>query len=127
MVGAGVSTRRSPASAHPAMPGRSARVPRGWTPRVDLPAAPCGFGFRAAGRKTTVEHEEQAERLEREADDMEHQAGKVGDHSDRTRRDWDAKEEDAAVPGAQPDPGEEEEPVPGAETDEETVREEGGP
>jgi hypothetical protein len=56
-----------------------------------------------------VEHEEQAERLEREADDMEHQGEKVDEHIDRTRRDWEAKEEDASVPGAQPDPDEEEE------------------
>ena len=62
-----------------------------------------------------------------EADDMEHQADKVGEHIDETRRDWEAKEEDASVPGAQPDPGEEEEPVAGAEVDEETVSEEGGP
>jgi hypothetical protein len=74
-----------------------------------------------------VEHEEQAERLERDADEMEHHADKVGEHIDDTRRDWETKEQDASVPGAQPDPGEEDEAVPGAEADEERLSEEGGP
>jgi hypothetical protein len=74
-----------------------------------------------------VEHEEQADRMEHDADRMEDQSEKIGEHIDDTRRDWEAKEQDPGVPGAQPDPGEEEEAVPGAEVDEETVREEGGP
>jgi hypothetical protein len=74
-----------------------------------------------------VEHEEQAAGMERDADRLEDQSEKVGEHIDDTRRDWEAKEQDPGVPGAQPDPGEEEESVPGAEVDEETVREEGGP
>jgi hypothetical protein len=74
-----------------------------------------------------VEHEEQAERMERDADRMEHEAERIGDHIDETRRDWEAKEQDPSVPGAQPDPGEEEEPVAGADADEETMSEEGGP
>jgi hypothetical protein len=74
-----------------------------------------------------VEHDEQAERMERDADRMEHDSERVGEHIDNTRHDWEAKEQDASVPGAQPDPGEEEEPVAGADTDEETVSEEGGP
>jgi hypothetical protein len=60
-----------------------------------------------------VEHEEQAERMERDADRMEHESEKVGEHIDETRSDWEAKEQDDAVPGAQPDdeeePGDEEE------------------
>jgi hypothetical protein len=74
-----------------------------------------------------VEHEEQADRMERDAERMEHESGRIGEHIDETRRDWEAKEQDPSVPGAQPDPGEEEEPVAGAEADEETMREEGGP
>jgi hypothetical protein len=74
-----------------------------------------------------VEHEEQADRMERDADRMEHESDQIGEHIDETRRDWEAKEQDPSVPGAQPDPGEEEEPVAGADADEETVREEGGP
>jgi hypothetical protein len=74
-----------------------------------------------------VEHEEKAERMERDADRMEHESERVGEDIDNTRRDWEAKEHDPSVPGAQPDPGEEEEPVAGADADEETVSEEGGP
>jgi hypothetical protein len=74
-----------------------------------------------------VEHEEQAERMERDADRMEDHSEEVGDQIDETRREWEAKEEDPGVPGAQPDPGEEEEAVPRAEVDDETLSEEGGP
>jgi hypothetical protein len=74
-----------------------------------------------------VEHDEQAQRMERDAERLEEESERIGDHIDDARRDWEAKEQDPSVPGAQPDPDEEEEPVAGAETDEETVREEGGP
>jgi hypothetical protein len=74
-----------------------------------------------------VEHEEQADRMEHDADRMEHESERIDEHIEETRRDWEAKEQDPSVPGAQPDPGEEEEPVAGAEVDEETVSEEGGP
>jgi hypothetical protein len=74
-----------------------------------------------------VEHEEQAERMEHDAERMEHESERVGDHIEEARRDWEAKEQDESVPGAQPDPDEEQEPVAGAETHEETVSEEGGP
>jgi hypothetical protein len=74
-----------------------------------------------------VEHEEQAERMERDADRMEHESERIGEHIDETRRDWEAKEQDESVPGAQPDPDEEDEPAAGADADEETVSEEGGP
>jgi hypothetical protein len=50
-----------------------------------------------------VEHEEQAERMERDAERMEHESERVGEHIDETRRDWEAREQDDAVPGAQPD------------------------
>jgi hypothetical protein len=73
-----------------------------------------------------VEHEEQAGRMERDADRMEGHSEEVGDQIDETRREWEAKEEDPGVPGAQLDPGEEEEAVPGAEVDEESLSEEGG-
>jgi hypothetical protein len=51
-----------------------------------------------------VEHEEQAERLERDAEKLEHESDKVGEHIDEARDDWDAKEKDSSVPGAQPEP-----------------------
>ena len=65
--------------------------------------------------------------MEHDADRMEHESERIDEHIEETRRDWEAKEQDPSVPGAQPDPGEEEEPVAGAEVDEETVSEEGGP
>jgi hypothetical protein len=72
-----------------------------------------------------VEHDEQAEQLEREADKLEQESGKVGDDIEQARREWEARQEDSSVPGAQPDAGEES--IPGVETDPERVSEEGGP
>jgi hypothetical protein len=39
---------------------------------------------------------------------MEEHSDKVGEQIDETRREWDAKERDPSIPGAQPDPEEEE-------------------
>jgi hypothetical protein len=74
-----------------------------------------------------MEHEEQAREMERDADRMEEHSDKLGERIEETRRDWEAKEQDPTVPGAQPDPAEEEESIPGVGADEETVSEEGGP
>jgi chromosome segregation ATPase len=74
-----------------------------------------------------MEHEEQAERMEQEADKLEQELDRVGDEIDDARQEWEAKEEDPAVPGAQPGPGEEEESVPGVGADEEELSEEPGP
>jgi hypothetical protein len=74
-----------------------------------------------------VEHEEPAEEMEHDAQRMEHDSERVGDHIDEARREWEAKEQDPSVPGAQPDADEEQEPVADAESDEETLDEEGGP
>jgi hypothetical protein len=74
-----------------------------------------------------MEHEEQAREMERDADEMEEHSDKVGERIEETRHEWEAKEQDPSVPGAQPEPGEEEESVPGVATDEEIVSEEGGP
>jgi hypothetical protein len=74
-----------------------------------------------------MEHDERAEELEREAEKLEQHAEKVGEHIEDARSDWEAKEQDPAVPGAQPDEDEREEPVAGVDADEETLREEGGP
>lgn len=65
--------------------------------------------------------------MERDADRLDEESDRVGEHIEDARRDWEAKEQDPSVPGAQPDPGEEQEPVAGAETDEELLDEEGGP
>jgi hypothetical protein len=74
-----------------------------------------------------MEHEEQAEQMEDEAERMEHHSDQLGDRIDDVKEDWERKERDASVPGAQPDPDEEEEPVAGVDADEETLSEEGGP
>jgi phage shock protein A len=74
-----------------------------------------------------MEHEEQARELEREVDKLEEHSDEVGEQIEETRREWEAKEQDPSIPGAQPDPDEEEEPVPGVAADEETLSEEGGP
>jgi hypothetical protein len=72
-----------------------------------------------------MEHEEQARDMERDADRMEEHSDKLGERIEETRRDWEAKEHDPSVPGAQPDPAEDEESIPGVAVDEETVSEEG--
>jgi hypothetical protein len=74
-----------------------------------------------------MEHEEQADRLEENAERMEHHSEQLGERIDDVEGDWERKEEDASVPGAQPDPGEEEESVPGVDADEDVLSEEGGP
>ena len=65
--------------------------------------------------------------MERDAAEMEEHSDKVGERIEEARSDWEAKEQDPSIPGAQPDPDEEEESVPGVAADEETVSEEGGP
>ena len=75
-----------------------------------------------------MRQEEPSERLEREAGRMEDESERVGGVIEGVRRDWESKEQDAAVPGAQPDPAEEdEESVAGVDSDEEQLDEEGGP
>ena len=74
-----------------------------------------------------MEHDEQAERMEHDADRMEEHSEQLGDRIDDVEDDWERKEQDISVPGAQPGPGEEEESMPGVDADEEVVSEEGGP
>lgn len=50
-----------------------------------------------------MEHREEADRLEREAEKLEQESSRVGDTIEDAREDWKAKEGDVAVPGAQPD------------------------
>ncbi|MGH3101723.1 MAG: hypothetical protein ACRDPU_12110 [Thermoleophilia bacterium] len=75
-----------------------------------------------------MEHEEQAREMERDVDKLEEHSDEVGERIEETRREWEAKEQDPSIPGAQPDPDEaKEESVPGVAADEEIVSEEGGP
>jgi hypothetical protein len=63
-----------------------------------------------------MDHDEQAERLEREADKLERESERIGGRIEDTRRDWDAKQSDQTIPGAQPGPEDEaEDEVPGPE------------
>jgi hypothetical protein len=78
-------------------------------------------------KEATVGQEEPSERLEREAGRMEEESERVGQRIDDARRDWESKEQDSAVPGAQPDPDEDEEGAAGVDTDEERLDEQGGP
>ena len=55
-----------------------------------------------------MEHEEQTEKLSRELERLDEHSGEVGEQIDEARRDWEAKEDDPAVPGAQPDEEDEE-------------------
>jgi hypothetical protein len=73
------------------------------------------------------EHEQQADRMEENADKLEQHSEQLGERIDDIEGDWERKEQDPAVPGAQPDPVEEEEPVAGVNADEELASEEGGP
>ncbi len=59
---------------------------------------------------------EGADRAPADSDRLEDQSKRVGRQIEETRRDWESKEADSSVPGAQPDPGEDEEDVAGVET-----------
>ena len=74
-----------------------------------------------------MEYEKQADRMEEDAERMEEHSDKLGERIADVESDWDRKEQDASVPGAQPDPDEEEESVAGVDADEDVVSEEGGP
>jgi len=56
---------------------------------------------------STPAHEEAAEALEREVDNLEHHVEAVGERIDKVRHDWEAKRADSAVPGANPPDGRE--------------------
>jgi hypothetical protein len=74
-----------------------------------------------------MEHEERAEEMAEDAERMEDHNEQLGERIDDIQADWERKEHDPAVPGAQPDPDEDEKPVAGVNTDEDLVSEEGGP
>ncbi|HEY6775833.1 MAG TPA: hypothetical protein VI122_04925 [Thermoleophilaceae bacterium] len=74
-----------------------------------------------------MEHEERADRMEREVERMEEESERVGEEIEDARNEWEAKERDPNVPGAQPPPGEDEESIPGVEADEDELRDRPGP
>jgi hypothetical protein len=59
-----------------------------------------------------MEYEEQADRMDEDADKLEQHSDQLGERIDEVESDWERKEQDASVPGAQPDPDEDEEPAP---------------
>jgi hypothetical protein len=61
--------------------------------------------------------------MERDAERLEEQSDRVERHIDETRSDWEGKESDTSVPGAQPDLDEEGEGVAGAESEPEAETE----
>lgn len=62
------------------------------------------------------EHEQQADRVERELDDMQEQSERLEGEISETRDDWERKKRDPQVPtGATPREGDEEEPPPEAD------------
>ena len=53
---------------------------------------------------TDEEHSKLAADAEHEADDLKHQGDKLDEDIENTKADWERKKDDAAVPGAVPDP-----------------------
>jgi hypothetical protein len=53
------------------------------------------------------EHEQEADRMEEDAEKLEQHSEQLGERIDDIESDWERKEQDPAVPGAQPDPDEE--------------------
>ena len=60
-----------------------------------------------------TEHEERADELERELDDMEERSERLEDETSDAREDWERKKADSSVPGAPPDPDDQSGPKPG--------------
>jgi hypothetical protein len=54
-----------------------------------------------SGYSPTMDHEERADELEREADKLEQHTDQVGKRIDDTRKEWESKQEDQQIPGAQ--------------------------
>lgn len=73
----------------------------------DQPAAAVRCALPPHGYVGPVEHDTQADRMERQAQEMEEQSQRLDRRIDATKSEWEAKEQDASVPGAQPDHGEE--------------------
>jgi hypothetical protein len=49
------------------------------------------------------EHEQEADRMEEDAEKLEQHSEQLGERIDDIESDWERKEDDPAVPGAQPD------------------------
>jgi phage shock protein A len=51
-----------------------------------------------------TEHEEHADRLEQQVDDMQERNDRLEEEIEETRNEWEARKDDPAVPGAAGDP-----------------------
>lgn len=71
----------------------------------------------------SLRDEEPERRLERDAEQMKEQSERVGDQIEDARGDWEAKERDSSVPGAQP--AEDDDAEGGHETDPDAQEEAG--
>jgi hypothetical protein len=63
-------------------------------------------------RRDDEKLDEAVEDMESDADEMSERSEKLGDRIDATRSDWRSKQQDDAVPGAQPPPDDEAEQPP---------------
>ena len=60
-------------------------------------------------KEEQVTREEKGESLEAEAERMEEHSSEVGEGIEGARQDWESKQNNPSVPGAQPAPGDEQE------------------
>ena len=75
-----------------------------------------GYCGRMEQERRDDEKPDQAvEDMRSDVEEMEERSEELGDRIEETRRDWDSKQEDDAVPGAQPPPVDEAEGPPGDE------------
>jgi predicted nucleic acid-binding Zn-ribbon protein len=51
-----------------------------------------------------TDHEQRAEQIEQEVEDLERQSKRLGDEISDTREDWERKQTDSSVPGAVGEP-----------------------
>ena len=73
-----------------------------------------------------MEHEERADELEREADKLEEHSQEVGQRIEDTRSEWESKQQDQAVPGAQMSEREESDQLPEEGPSEQVPEDESG-
>ena len=73
-----------------------------------------------------MEHDERAEELEREADKLEEHSQEVGQRIEDTRSEWESKQQDPNVPGAQMSEREESDQLPEEGPSEQVPEDESG-
>jgi hypothetical protein len=73
-----------------------------------------------------MEHEERADELEREADKLEQHAEQIGQRIEDTRSEWESKQQDPNVPGAQMSEREESDQLPEEGPSEQVPEDESG-